>query len=284
MAIAGTEGRRGPLSMTNERECNEAPTGNVALVTGASRGVGRGIALGLLAAGFRVYGSGRSIDQTDLPREIRRLRCDHLKDEETARVFEAIRSECGGLDLLVNCAWGGYEKMFEGGAFTWPAPFWDQPPHRWTGMMDAGVRAAFVCSAHAARMMTPRHRGLIINISFWSAQRHLGNTIYGIAKAATDKMTSDMAVELKPFAIPVISLYPGLVRTEAVLAAAKSGTFDLSTSESPEFIGRVINALFHDPNLMARTGQVLVAAAVAKEFGVLDIDGSSPPALTLADI
>ena len=270
--------------MTSERERIEAPTGNVALVTGASRGVGRGIALGLLAAGFRVYGTGRSIDHADLPPEIVRLRCDHLNDDETARAFETIRSESGHLDLLVNCAWGGYEKMVEGGAFTWPAPFWDQPPHRWTGMMDAGVRAAFVCSAHAARMMTPRGRGLIVNISFWAAQRHLGNTIYGIAKAATDKMTSDMAVELNAFDIPVISLYPGLVRTESVLAAAESGAFDLSTSESPEFIGRVINALFRDPNLMARTGQVLVAAAVAKEFGVLDIDGSSPPALTLADI
>jgi NAD(P)-dependent dehydrogenase (short-subunit alcohol dehydrogenase family) len=270
--------------MISERERNGAPTENVALVTGASRGVGRGIALGLLAAGFRVYGSGRSIDQADLPRGIRRLRCDHLIDDQTARVFETIRSECGRLDLLVNCAWGGYEKMVEGGVFTWPAPFWDQPLHRWTGMMDAGVRAAFVCSAHAARMMTPRGRGVIVNISFWSAQRHLGNTIYGVAKAATDKMTSDMAVELTPFAVPVISLYPGLVRTEAVLAAAKSGAFDLSTSESPEFTGRVINALFDDPNLMARTGQVLVAAAVAKELGVLDIDGSSPPALALADL
>lgn len=280
----GTERKRGLLSMTNERERNEAPTGNVALVTGASRGVGRGIALGLLEAGFHVYGSGRSIEQADLSPEIRRLRCDHLKDDETAHVFETIRSECGALDLLVNCAWGGYEKMVEDGVFTWPAPFWDQPAHRWTGMMDAGVRAAFVCSAHAARMMAPRRRGFIVNISFWSAQRHLGNTIYGIAKAATDKMTSDTAVELKPFAVPVASLYPGLVRTEAVVAAAKSGAFDLSTSESPEFIGRVINALFHDPNLMERTGQVLVAAAVAKEFGVLDIDGSSPPALTLADI
>lgn len=270
--------------MTDERERDEAPTGNVALVTGASRGVGRGIALALLAAGFRVYGTGRSIDRTDLPREIRRLHCDHLKDDETAHVFDVIRSECGRLDLLVNCAWGGYEKMVEGGAFTWPAPFWEQPGHRWKGMMDAGVRAAFVCSAHAARMMTPQRRGLIVNISFWAAQRHLGNTIYGIAKAATDKMTSDMAIELKPFDVPVISLYPGLVRTEAVLAAAGSGAFDLSTSESPEFTGRVIHALFHDPNLLSRTGQVLVAAAVAQEFGVLDIDGSSPPALTLADI
>jgi NAD(P)-dependent dehydrogenase (short-subunit alcohol dehydrogenase family) len=207
-------------------------------VTGASRGVGRGIALGLLAAGFRVYGSGRSIDQAELPQGIRRLRCDHLEDEETTHVFETIRSECARLDLLVNCAWGGYEKMVECGEFTWAAPFWEQPPHGWTG----------------------------------------------IAKAATDKMTSDMAVGVKPHAIPVISLYPGLVRTESVLAAAKSGALDLSTSESPDFIGRVINALFHDPNLMTWTGQVLVAAAVAKEFGVLDIDGSSPPALTLEDI
>src|SRR4051794_1632054 len=116
--------------MTNHRERNEAPTVNVAPVTGASRGVGRGIALGLLAAEFRVYGTGRSIDQADLPPEIRRLPCDHLNDDETAAVFEAIRSECGGLDLLVNCAWGGYEKMVEGGVFTWAAPFWDQPPHR----------------------------------------------------------------------------------------------------------------------------------------------------------
>lgn len=270
--------------MTNDGDRTEAQTGYVALVTGASRGVGRGVALGLLSAGFRVYGTGRSIDRADLPREVRRVRCDHLSDEETASVFDVIRSECSSLDLVVNCAWGGYEKMVEGGAFTWTAPFWEQPMHRWSGMMDAGVRAAFVCSAHAARMMTTRHQGLIVNISFWAAQRHLGNTIYGIAKAATDKMTSDMAVELKPFGIPVIALYPGLVRTEAVLAAAESGAFDLSTSESPEFIGRVINALFRDPNLMSLTGQVLVAAAVAKELGVLDIDGSSPPVLTLADI
>ena len=82
----------------------------------------------------------------------------------------------------------------------------------------------------------------------------------------------------------MVGLYPGLVRTEAVLAAAQSGAFDLSTSESPEFIGRVINSLFRAPALMSRTGQVLVAAAVAKEFGVLDIDGKSPPALTLEDL
>jgi NAD(P)-dependent dehydrogenase (short-subunit alcohol dehydrogenase family) len=245
----------------------EAPPASVALVAGASRGVGRGIAVSLLGSGYRVYGSGRSIERPDLPRGVRRLRCDHLNDDETANVFDVIRHESSGLDLLVNCAWGGYQKMVEGGKFTWAVPFWEQRAHRWTGMMDVGVRAAFVCSAQAARMMTPRRRRLIVNISFWAAQRYLGNTIYGIAKAATDKKTSDMSVELKSFGIPVLSLYPRLVRTESVLAAAKSGVFDLSTSESPEFIGRMINALFHDPNLMARTGQVLVAAGVAKELG-----------------
>ncbi|MDR6558602.1 NAD(P)-dependent dehydrogenase (short-subunit alcohol dehydrogenase family) [Arthrobacter pascens] len=181
--------------------------------------------LALLAAGFRIYGSGRSIEQADLPREIRRLRCDHLKDEETARVFDVIQSECGGLDLLVNCAWGGYEKMVEGGVFTWTAPFWDQPPHRWTGMMDGGVRAAFVCAAHAARVMTPRHRGLIINISFWAAQRHLANTIYGIAKAATDKMTTrNVSPRTSTFSIlnAALSRFPPSTASTPAYAVARN--------------------------------------------------------------
>src|SRR5580693_5654468 len=117
-------------------------------------------------------------------------------------------------------------------------------------MIDAGVRAAFVCSAKAARLMVPQRRGLIVNLSFWAAQKRLGNVIYGICKAATDKLTADTAEELKPFGVAAISLYPGLVRTEAVVAAAKSGVFDLANSESPEFIGRVIAGLYGDPGLM----------------------------------
>src|SRR5207302_7734248 len=100
--------------------------------------------------------------------------------------------------------------------------------------VDAGVRAAFTCAAHAARIMVPNRRGLIVNISFWAAQRHIGNVIYGVAKAATDKMTSDMAHELRPHGVAVVSLYPGLVRTEAVIQAAEAGWLDLSNSESPE--------------------------------------------------
>ena len=253
----------------------------IALVTGASRGVGRGVALGLPAEDFTVFGTGRSIESADLPPSIIRLRCDHSRDEETSLAFQRISEEGGGLDILVNCAWGGYEQMVENGEFTWGRPFWQQPAHRWHSMMDAGVRAAFVASAHAARMMVPRRQGLIVNISFWAAQKYVGNSIYGTAKAATDKMSSDMAHELRPHGVAVVSLYPGLVRTELVMAAAQGGWLDLSNSESPEFIGRVIAALSRDPKLMERSGQVVIAAELARELNVLDTDGRQPLPLTL---
>jgi dehydrogenase/reductase SDR family protein 1 len=182
---------------------------------------------------------------------------------------------------LVNSAWGGYERMTEDGQYTWPLPFWQQPSHRWGSMLDTGVRSALVASAHAAPLMIARHRGLIVNISYWAAQKHVGNTVYGIAKAATDKMSSDMGHELRDHGVAVVSLYPGLVRTEAVLAAAQGGWLDLSNSESPEFIGRVIAALSAQPNLMQKSGSVLVAAQLAKELGILDTDGKQPIALAL---
>jgi len=253
----------------------------VALVTGASRGVGRGVAVALVEAGFKVFGTGRSISSADLPNGIVRIRCDHLRDEETAAAFSQIAREAGGLEVLVNSAWGGYEKMFENGQFTWPLPFWEQPQHRWASMMDAGVRAAFVNASCVARMMVPKRKGLIVNISYWAAQKHIGNVVYGAAKAATDKMTADMAQELRPHGVAVVSLYPGLVRTEAVMLAAQGGQLDLSNSESPEFSGRVIAALASDSRLMERSGKVLVAAAVAAEFGVSDVDGRRPKPLTL---
>jgi NAD(P)-dependent dehydrogenase (short-subunit alcohol dehydrogenase family) len=246
-----------------------------ALVTGASRGVGRGAAIGLVNSGFNVWATGRSIATADLPAAVHRIVCDHTNDAETA----AAVAEVPEIDVLVNSSWGGYERMMEDGKFTWGVPFWEQPAHRWPSMMDAGVRAAFVASAQAARAMVPRTRGLIVNISHWAAQKHIGNTIYGISKAATDKMTFDMAHELRPHGIAVVSLYPGMVRTEAVMAAAE--WLDLSNSESPEFIGLVIAALRRDKKLMERSGAVCVAAALAKEYGVSDIDGKQPAPLTL---
>jgi NAD(P)-dependent dehydrogenase (short-subunit alcohol dehydrogenase family) len=259
-------------------------TNITALVTGARRGVGRGIAIGLAEAGFRVFATGRSIQTAELPAEIVRIRCDHLRDRQTAAVFKRVAAETNQLDVLVNSAWGGYERMVENGRFTWAARFWEQPSHRWTGMLDAGVRAAFVSSSHAARLMLPHKRGLIVNVSHWAAQKYIGNVIYGVSKAATDKLTSDMAHELRPHGIAVVSLYPGLVRTESVLAAAKAGVFDLSTSESPEFSGRVVAALARDPRIMERSGTAVVGAAIAAEFGIADIDGRHPPVLTLETV
>jgi len=253
----------------------------VALVTGASRGVGRGVALGLAKAGATVFATGRSIKQTDLGSDITTIACDHTDDEAVAEVFRHIDEKAGQLNILVNVAWAGYERMVEAGRFTWPAPFWEQPMWRWEAMVTSGVRAAFVASQHAARRMVPAHQGLIVHISSWAAQKYAGNVPYGVSKAATDKMASDMARELQPHGVTVVSLYPGLVRTEAVLAA---GVFDLSNSESPEFIGRAVAALANDPAVSRWNGLVVVAAALAAEYGFRDIDGGQPRPLTLADV
>jgi NAD(P)-dependent dehydrogenase (short-subunit alcohol dehydrogenase family) len=250
-----------------------------AMVTGASRGVGRGVAIALCEAGYRVFATGRSIETAELPPTICRIRCDHLDDDQTAAAFAVVARNASALDVSVHSAWGGYERMVEDGRFTWEAPFWEQPLHRWRGMLDGGLRAAFVASQHAARLMTPRGEGLIVNLSFWAAQRYLGNVIYGIAQAGTDKMTSDMAHELRPFGVDVVALYPGLVRTERVAAAAAEGAFSLENSESPEFIGRVIAALADSNEARRLSGRAVVAAALAQALGVLDIDGRRPSPL-----
>ena len=132
-------------------------------------------------------------------------------------------------------------------------------------MFTAGVRAHYHASQLAARGMVAGRRGLIVNVSFWAAQKHVGNVAYGVSKAATDKMTSDMAAELRPHGVAVVSLYPGMVRTEKVMEAA--AYLDLSNSESPDFIGRAVAALAADPDVMRHSGKVLVAAALATDTG-----------------
>jgi dehydrogenase/reductase SDR family member 1 len=256
--------------------------GQVALVTGGSRGVGKGVALGLDEAGAIVYVTGRTVAQADLGGACIPVPCDHTDDGQVRAAFDRIEAERGCLDVLVNNIWGGYERMVEGGEFTWSRPFWEQPLWRWDAMFAAGVRAHYVASCLAARRMVERGRGLIVNVSFWAARKRIGNVAYGAAKAATDKMTADMAEELRAHGVAVVSLYPGLVRTEKVMEAA--AYLDLSNSESPQFLGRVVAALAGDDAVMARSGTVVVAAAYAKEHGVVDTDGRSPEPLTLETV
>ena len=273
--------------------------GKIGVVTGASRGVGKGIALGLGEAGATVYVTGRTVkDKTDAGKlggtvfttaeavtamggKGIAIQCDHTDDTQTEAAFKHIAKESKKIDILVNNAWAGYENMREGSRFTYFKPFWEQPFWRWDAMFHAGVRAAYTSSALAARLMTKKKSGLIVNISFWSAQVYLSNTQYGVSKAAVDKMAEYMAHELKKFHVAVVSLYPGLVRTESVMKNAKH--FDMSNSESPQFLGRVVAALATDPNIMKKSGKVLVAAQEALEYGIQDIDGKQPRPLTLKD-
>lgn len=256
--------------------------GRVAVVTGASRGIGRGVARALADAGATVYATGRSIARADLPAPVVRLQCDHTDDGQVEEVFARVRSEHGRLDVLANCVWGGYERMVEDGQFTWGRPFWEQPAWRWDLMFDAGVRAAFVASQHAARLMVPNEHGLIVHLSHWAAQKRIGNAIYGVSKAATDKMAGDMAQELRSHHVCVVSLYPGLVRTEAVMAAA--AVFDLSNSESPEFTGRAVAALAADGGALRWAGRAITVAELALAYGFTDIDGTQPRALSLEQV
>jgi NAD(P)-dependent dehydrogenase (short-subunit alcohol dehydrogenase family) len=274
-------------------------SGKVAIVTGGSRGVGKGIALGLGEAGATVYVTGRTRQEgTDIERlggtvfstaeEVTAIggtgiavACDHRDDSQVEKLFQQVIEENGRLDILVNNAWGGYEQMEHDGEFTWLKPFWSQPLWRWDSMFQNGVRAAYVASAYAARIMLEQESGLIVNISFWAAQKYLANVAYGAAKAAIDKMTADMAHEAAKFNIAVVSLYPGLVRTESVMRAAEY--FDMSNSESAQFTGRVIAGLARDPQLMDRTGKVWVGAALAREYGIEDVDGKHPRPVTLEE-
>jgi NAD(P)-dependent dehydrogenase (short-subunit alcohol dehydrogenase family) len=230
-----------------------------------------------------VFVTGRSVQEAVTKvGPVTAIRCDHRVGTQVVAAFERIGREGGDIDILVNNVWGGYERMVEDGVFTWTRPFWEQGLWRWDAMFSAGVRAHYHSSQLAARSMVARQSGLIVNLSFWAAQKHIGNVAYGVSKAATDKLTADMAVELRPHGVAVLSLYPGLVRTEKVMEAA--AWLDLTNSESPEFIGRAVAALAGDPDVMRYSGTVLVAASVAAAYGFTDVDGKTPRPLTLADV
>ena len=263
--------------------------GKVALVTGASRGVGKGIAMALGEAGAVVYVTGRTVEegQAAVPlsgtigqtaAEVTRLGgqgialpCNHHDDAQVTAVFEHITHEQGHLDILVNNAWAGYEGYSDNRHLPPLAPFWAKPIDYWDENL-CGVRWAYVASVLAAQRMVAQETGLIVNISF--SPLDPGNPAYNAAITATDRMTGDMAHQLRAHRVAVVALHPGLVRTEGVLANAQY--FDFSNSESPQFTGRAVVALAGDPAVLEKTGRVLNVARLAEEYDFYDVDGARP--------
>ncbi len=271
--------------------------GKVALVTGASRGIGKGTAIALAKEGVKVYITGRTTEEnassSNLPgsiytteREINdrygtciAIKCDHTQDEQTERVVNKIQTENSTVDILVNSVWGGYEYYTDGSTFWTEKGFWDMPFQRWDKMFDAGVRAHFITSSLVSKIMLVQNHGLIINLSSWAADRSDKGVAYSVAKAATNKMTECMAYELNKYHVSVITLYPGLVRTESVMK--NNQFFNMSNSESTEFSGRVIAQIAHDTDNLSLSGKKYTSAELALRYNIQDIDGKQPQPLTV---
>ncbi len=261
--------------------------GRVAIVTGASRGIGKGCALELGAAGAVVYVTGRTVREGSAPlpgsvgatvEEILgaggkavAVACDHRDDAQVETLFERVADEQGRLDVLVNNAFLIPKELTSG------RPFWELPLSNWDDMIDVGTRSAYVASVFAARRMTVRKAGLIANISSSGAAEYAWHVAYGVGKAALDRLTADTAVELEPFGVTVVSLWPGLVRTERIERFRKAMPDPtLKGSESPRFTGRAVVALAADPGAHRRTGRAFSCRSLADDYGFTDVDGSLP--------
>ncbi|TDO17258.1 NADP-dependent 3-hydroxy acid dehydrogenase YdfG [Mycobacterium sp. BK086] len=269
--------------------------GAVAVVTGASRGIGKGIALALGDHGAVVYLTGRTTaaGQHDLPGTVteaavevtRRggtgiaVPVDHSDDAQVAALFSRVRAEQGRLDILVNNAFALPENLTD------PEPFWEKPLSDWA-MVDVGVRSSFVAARHAAEIMVGQGSGLIVATSGYTGATYTYGVVFGLCKTAVDRMARDMAIELAPHQVASVSLWQGLTMTERAhrnLAArpemTRSPVTMPSAGSSPEFPGRVIAALATDPDLMDLSGGTFITAELAARYGITDIDGRIIPSL-----
>jgi NAD(P)-dependent dehydrogenase (short-subunit alcohol dehydrogenase family) len=262
-------------------------TGRVAVVTGASRGIGKGCALELGALGATVYVTGRSTKQGANPlggtvaetaaavtsaggRGIA-VACDHRDDAQVRRLFKQVESEQGRLDVLVNNAFLIPKELTSG------KPFWEVPLSNWDDMVDVGTRSAYVASWFAAKLMAPAKRGLIANISSSGAREYAWHVAYGVGKCALDRITADTAHELRAHGVAVVSLWPGLVLTERLQgASAAMPKLDFSGAESQRFTGRAVAALARDVDVMRWSGRAVSSRELADVYGFSDEGGRLP--------
>lgn len=261
----------------------------VALVTGASRGAGRGIAIALGSHGCTVYVTGRSEKAGDasLPGTIHEtaqavtdaggrgiaVRVDHRDDGQVKSVFEQVGREQGRLDILVNNACALHDKL------TSPGHFWEKPMEI-VDMLDVGLRSSFVASYYGAPMMIGQRKGLIIFTSASGAVHYVFGPVYGAHKSGMDKFAADMAVDLREFNVAAISIWMGALlteRLEMIIASdpARFGRLE-ETTETPEFTGHVIWAMYNDPELMRMSGKTLIGAELGAQYGIRDRDGRQP--------
>ncbi len=259
--------------------------GQIAVVTGASRGIGRGCAIELGRAGATVYLTGRTLEEGKTPGSLASavaeieesgghavaLQCDHRDDTQVAEVFRRVAEGTGRLDVLVNNAFLIPKELTSG------RPFWETPISNWDDMVGVGTRSAYVASGFAAPLMTRAGSGLIANISSSGAAEYAWHVAYGVGKAALDRFSADAAHELHRHGVAVVSLWPGLVLTERIQAARDTlPSLDFSRAESPRFTGRAVVALAADTGRLAHSGRVLTCRGLADTYGFLDIDGKLP--------
>jgi len=230
----------------------------------------------------RTTGSGeRTIDTTarlvtEAGGEGRAIRCDHGNDDDVAALFKRIGDEAGHIDYLINNVY----KIPDPPA--WGGGFWDHPIQVWDDQVGIGLRAHYVASWHAAPLLFEAAPGsAILNVSSPGGQSYHFSSSYGAGKAGLDRLTADMAIELKPKGVAAIVLYPGAVSTEFIVDASKTTGMDLSTAQTPLFVGRAAAALLGAADLESRTGTIQWVEDLAEEFDLYDESGKRPPGYPL---